>query len=152
MLFIPAGTVHAICGGILLCEVQQNSSVTYRLYDYDRIDASGNKRELHIGKALEVIDSDKVVTPNENSKAIDGNVIQLASCKYFTACELTCNEEYVLNVDEDSFASLTVVEGGGAIMADGNCISLDLGDTVFLPAGSGEVTLYGNLKAISAKV
>ena len=151
-LFIPAGTVHAICGGILLCEVQQNSSVTYRLYDYDRIDASGNKRELHIGKALEVIDSDKVVTPNENSKAIDGNVIQLASCKYFTACELTCNEEYVLNVDEDSFVSLTVVDGSGAIMADGNCISLDLGDTVFLPAGLGEVTLYGNLKAISAKV
>ena len=55
-------------------------------------------------------------------------------------------------MDEDSFVSLTVVEGGGAIMADGNCISLDLGDTVFLPAGLGEVTLYGNLKAISAKV
>ncbi|MDE7336570.1 MAG: class I mannose-6-phosphate isomerase, partial [Clostridia bacterium] len=52
-LFIPAGTVHAICGGLVICEVQQNSSITYRLYDYGRTDKDGNKRELHIDKALD---------------------------------------------------------------------------------------------------
>ncbi|MDE6275124.1 MAG: class I mannose-6-phosphate isomerase [Clostridia bacterium] len=151
-LFIPAGTVHAICGGILLCEVQQNSSITYRLYDYDRVDDKGNKRQLHIDKALDVTDTSKVVKANENSVRVDDNAVTLASCKYFTASEITCQEEYNFEVGEDSFVSLTVVDGSGAIMADGNCISLDLGDTVFLPAELGKVTIYGNLKAISAKV
>ncbi|MDE5756430.1 MAG: class I mannose-6-phosphate isomerase [Clostridia bacterium] len=151
-LFIPAGTVHAICGGILLCEVQQNSSITYRLYDYDRVDDKGNKRALHIDKALDVTDTAKVVKANENSVRVDDNTVTLASCKYFTASEITCEEEYTFEVGEDSFVSLTVVDGSGAIMADGNCISLDLGDTVFLPAGLGKVNIYGNLKAISAKV
>ena len=151
-LFIPAGTVHAICGGILLCEVQQNSSITYRLYDYDRVDDKGNKRQLHIDKALDVTDTSKVVKANENSVRVDDNAVTLASCKYFTASEITCQEEYNFEVGEDSFVSLTVVDGSGAIMADGNCISLDLGDTVFLPAELGNVTIYGNLKAISAKV
>ncbi len=151
-LFIPAGTVHAICGGILLCEVQQNSSITYRLYDYDRVDGNGNKRQLHIDKAIEVTDTSKVVKANENSEKIDENTLMLASCKYFTASEITCNEEYTFEVDEDSFVSLTVVDGSGAIMANGSCITLDLGDTVFLPAGIGKVDIYGNLKAISARV
>ncbi len=151
-LFIPAGTVHAICGGILLCEVQQNSSITYRLYDYDRVDGNGNKRQLHIDKAIEVTDTSKVVKANENSENIDENTLMLASCKYFTASEITCNEEYTFEVDEDSFVSLTVVDGSGAIMANGSCITLDLGNTVFLPAGLGKVDIYGNLKAISARV
>ncbi|MDE6472485.1 MAG: class I mannose-6-phosphate isomerase [Clostridia bacterium] len=151
-LFIPAGTVHAICGGILLCEVQQNSSITYRLYDYDRVDDNGNKRQLHIDKAIEVTDTSKVVKANENSVRADGNTLTLASCKYFTASEITCEEEYSFEVDGDSFVSMTVVDGSGAIMAKGDCISLDLGDTVFLPAGLGKVDVYGNLKAISAKV
>lgn len=151
-LFIPAGTVHAICGGILLCEVQQNSSITYRLYDYERVDGDGNKRQLHIDKAIEVTDASKVVKANENSAKIDENTLSLASCKYFTASEITCNEEYTFEVDSDSFVSLTVVDGSGAIMANGSCITLDLGDTVFLPAGLGKVDIYGNLKAISARV
>ncbi len=151
-LFIPAGTVHAICGGILLCEVQQNSSITYRLYDYDRVDGDGNKRQLHIDKAIEVTDASKVVKANENSAKIDENTLSLASCKYFTASEITCNEEYTFEVDSDSFVSLTVVDGSGAIMANGSCITLDLGDTVFLPSGLGKVDIYGNLKAISARV
>lgn len=151
-LFIPAGTVHAICGGILLCEVQQNSSITYRLYDYDRVDGKGNKRQLHIDKAIDVTDTSKVVKANENSVKIDENAVTLASCKYFTASEITCNDEYSFEVDGDSFVSLTVVNGSGAVMANGNCITLDLGDTVFLPAGLGKVDIFGNLKAISAKV
>lgn len=151
-LFIPSGTVHAICGGILLCEVQQNSSITYRLYDYDRTDSDGNKRQLHIDKALDVTDTSKTVKVNENSIRKDANTVELASCKYFVASELTCEDEYAFDVASDSFVSMTVVDGNGAIMAGGNCISLDLGDTVFLPAGLGKATVYGNLKAICAKV
>lgn len=152
VLFIPSGTVHAICGGNLICEVQQNSSLTYRLYDYDRVDKSGNKRELHIDKALLVTDTSKIVKPNADDVRIDDNTVQVAKCKYFTVCELSTQEEYSFDVDNSSFASITVVEGGGAVMANGSCISLDLGDTIFLPAGIGEVKLYGQMKLIKASV
>ena len=65
-IYIPSGTVHAICGGLLICEVQQNSSLTYRLYDYDRVGKDGKKRELHIEKALQVVNTSAVTAPNEN--------------------------------------------------------------------------------------
>ena len=152
VLFIPSGTVHAICGGNLICEVQQNSALTYRLYDYDRTDKDGNKRPLHIEKALEVTDTSRKTVPNADDVRIDANTRQVAKCKYFTVDEIICEEEYAFEVDDKSFASLTVVEGSGAVMANGNCITLDLGDTVFLPAGIGECKLYGNLKAIKASV
>ncbi|MBD5086135.1 MAG: mannose-6-phosphate isomerase [Clostridiales bacterium] len=151
-LFIPAGTVHAICGGLLICEVQQNSSITYRLYDYNRMDKDGNPRQLHIDKAIAVTDTSKVVKVNENSERVNDNVVRLANCKYFTVEELSVEEEYSFEVDGSSFVSLTVVDGQGAVMANGSCISLDLGDTVFIPAGVGKTDIYGNLKAIKALV
>jgi len=151
-LFIPAGTVHAICGGMTICEIQQNSSITYRLYDYGRTDKNGNARELHIDKALDVTDVSSSVQANADCKRIDDNTVLLAKCKYFTAYELTCSDEYAFAVDGGSFASLTVVEGHGSVMAGGSCITMDLGDTVFLPADIGEVKLYGEMKAIKAQV
>ena len=149
-LFIPAGTVHAICGGLLICEVQQNSSITYRLYDYNRVDKDGNPRQLHIDKAIAVTDTSKVVKVNENSERVNDTVVRLANCKYFTVEELSVEEEYSFEVDGSSFVSLTVIDGQGAVMANGSCISLDLGDTVFIPAGVGKTDIYGNLKAIKA--
>ena len=110
------------------------------------------KRELHIEKALEVTDTSKVVKPNADDVIIDEHTRQVAKCKYFTVCEITSDEEYSFDVDDNSFVSLTVVEGSGAVMANGSCISVDLGDTVFLPAGIGETKIYGNLKAIKASV
>lgn len=149
-LFIEAGTVHAICGGMLICEVQQNSSITYRLYDYGRKDKDGKERELHVDKALAVTDTEKVVLLNENRKALDECASIIAQCKYFTVEEIDCKEEYAFDVDDGSFVSLTVVDGSGAVMSGGSCISLDTGDTVFIPAGSGKTDIYGNLKAIKA--
>ena len=151
-LFIPSGTVHAICGGLLICEVQQNSSLTYRLFDYNRTDKDGNSRELHIDKALEVTDTSKVVKVNENTVKVDDSINRLAECKYFTVEELSVKDEYAFDVDGESFVSLTVVEGKGAVMANGSCINLDLGDTVFIPAGVGKVDLYGDVKCIKVNV
>lgn len=151
-LFIEAGTAHAICGGLLICEVQQNSSLTYRLYDYDRLDKDGNKRELHIDKALQVVDTSKVVEVDATVTKVDGNIRRLAKCKYFTVEELTAAGEYSFDVDRESFAALTVVDGHGAVMANGSCITLDLGDTVFLPANVGKVDIFGDLKCIKVGV
>ncbi len=150
-IYIPSGTVHAICGGLLICEVQQNSSLTYRLYDYDRVDAKGNKRELHIEKSLKVIDPQRVGIVNEEVKQLDANKKLLASCKYFTTTEIKVDGTLDVEVDGDSFASITVVDGCGEVIVDGNKETLALGDTCFIPANYN-YTLKGKMTIIEARV
>lgn len=150
-IYIPSGTVHAICGGLLICEVQQNSSLTYRLYDYDRVDAKGNKRELHIEKSLKVIDPQRVGIVNEEVKQLDENKKLLASCKYFTTTEIKVDGTLDVEVNGDSFASITVVDGCGEVIVDGNKEVLALGDTCFIPANYN-YTLNGKMTIIEARV
>ena len=150
-IYIPSGTVHAICGGLLICEVQQNSSLTYRLYDYDRVDAKGNKRELHIEKSLKVIDPQRVGIVNEDVKQLDANKKLLASCKYFTTTEIKVDGTLDVAVNGDSFASITVVDGCGEVIVDGNKEVLALGDTCFIPANYN-YTLNGKMTIIEARV
>ncbi len=151
-IFIPSGTVHAICGGLLICEIQQNSSLTYRLYDYDRVDKNGNKRELHIDKSLKVIDSTKVCKVNEEVKVVSDSEKLLATCKYFTGREYEVNGEKQINMTDDSFASVTVVKGNGSIVFDGVEEKANLGDTFFIPAGNVSYTLKGNMTVVEARV
>ena len=151
-IYIPSGTVHAICGGLLICEVQQNSSLTYRLYDYDRVDKTGKKRELHIDKALQVVNTAAVTKPNQDVVRENECVRRLASCKYFTVREITVAPEYKGRVDEECFLSLTCTCGDGLLEWQDSTFTVDLGDTFFLPAGLGDYTLRGNMTLIAASV
>ena len=148
-IYIPAGTVHAICGGLLICEIQQNSSLTYRLYDYDRVDAKGNKRELHIDKSLKVIDSSRVCKMNDGVKQLDPQTKLLASCKYFETKEMKIDGEKTIPGTMETFKSITVVDGEGIISVDGNRDPLNLGDTCFIPAGH-DYTVKGKMTIIEA--
>lgn len=121
--FIPSGTIHAIGGGVTLIEIQQNSTLTYRLYDYDRIDKDGKKRELHIDKALKVIDYKKY-----NPIHFDGDI--LGKCPYFITYEREIDGEASFEAPLSSFLSLTCVEGEGKI----GTYEYHRGDTFFLPA------------------
>lgn len=153
-LILP-GTVHAICGGCVICEVQQSSNVTYRVYDYNRVGADGKKRPLHVQKAMEVInfaksDNLRVDNPTELlvvcdiAQNIDGNnlIRQLAKCQYFNCKELTLCGSAKVGCDT-SFTTINVVEGEGTI--DGK--SFRAGDTFFLNCGE-KVTMQGIAKAI----
>ena len=151
-IYIPSGTVHAICGGLLICEVQQNSSLTYRLYDYDRVGKDGKKRELHIEKALQVVNTAAVTSPNENVVCESDGVRRLASCKYFTVREIKVDPEYKGAVGQECFLSLTCTEGEGVLIWQDTSFDVALGDTIFLPAGLGEFTLRGGMTVISACV
>ena len=151
-IYIPSGTVHAICGGLLICEVQQNSSLTYRLYDYDRVGKDGKKRELHIEKALQVVNTAAVTSPNENVVCESAGVRRLASCKYFTVREIKVDPEYKGAVGQECFLSLTCTEGEGVLIWQDTSFDIALGDTLFLPAGLGEFTLRGGMTVISACV
>ena len=133
--FIPSGTIHAIGAGCLICEIQQNSNLTYRVYDYGRRDKNGRERELHVDKALRVTELNKF----ENRRPLGDT---LGVSKYFNAQKVCVNGTRELCADECSFNCLTCVRGEGSI--DGQKISR--GDSFFVPAGYGKYTLEGEME------
>ena len=144
--FIEAGTVHAIGKGIVICEIQQNSNTTYRVYDYDRRDAQGNARELHVEKALEV----SVTKPPMEYKQENENL--LAKCKYFTVEKADVDGEMEFAIDETSFKSVIVTEGDGTLTL-GDCeMQIKKGDSIFIPAQNGKFTVNGKCNIIISYV
>jgi glucokinase-like ROK family protein len=138
--FIPSGTIHAIGKGCLICEIQQNSNLTYRVYDYGRKDKNGNERELHIDKALAVT----TLTKHEN-KVLSGD--RLGVSKYFTVKKL-CVKNEVLRTDGKTFQCLTCVKGQGEI--DGQAVVK--GDSFFVPANHGKYTVKGDMEIILTEI
>ena len=144
--FIPSGTIHAIGTGCLICEIQQNSNLTYRVYDYGRKDKNGNERELHVDKALKVTNLEKYeYTPLALSTS-QGTLLGLS--RYFTTTAVSVNGEKMLNADKASFKCVTCVKGEGKIGEK----AVALGDSFFIPAGYGEVKLIGEMELIMAEV
>ncbi|MDD4003066.1 MAG: class I mannose-6-phosphate isomerase [Clostridia bacterium] len=139
---ISAGQIHAICKGVTICEIQQNSNVTYRVYDYNRTDASGNKRELHTQKALEVLNFNKYKAP----KNYGGNI--LAKCKYFTVKKYSVSGSINFYCGSASFNSVLVLEGSGEIKGR----SFNKGDTFFIPAGLGQYNICGNAEILLVSI
>lgn len=146
VFFIPSGTIHAICSGILICEIQQNSNTTYRVYDYDRRGKDGKPRELHIDKAVEVSN----LFPAPAQKKRDDNI--LASCKYFTAEKVNCSDCVTIATDTDCFRSLVILDGEGTLEMNGTTLSINKGDSIFIPAQDGSFTLNGKLEAVLSYV
>lgn len=138
--FIASGTIHAIGAGCLIYEIQQNSNLTYRVYDYGRKDKNGNERELHIEKAL------KVTNLNKFQPIVFNDC--LGKCEYFTVKKTNIKGETSLQTDEKSFACITCVKGQGEI--DGQIIQT--GDSYFIPANYGAFTLKGNMEVIETKI
>lgn len=141
--FIPSGTLHAIGKGILIAEVQQNSDVTYRVYDYARRDAQGHLRELHVQKASEVT---KCAPPREDYN-FGGH---LARCEYFTVDRLVGH--YEGQCDDESFVSLLVLDGEGSLSCGEESVSLQKGESYFLPANSGAYAITGNCEILKTTV
>ena len=145
VLFIESGTIHAIGKGILIAEIQQNSNVTYRVYDYGRVGKDGKKRDLHIEKALAVtnrvpIKKDKTSYPH------------VADCDYFTVDKLNLDGTFMNKmegrVSDASFASILILDGEGSISSDGETLSFQKGDSFFLTAGSGAYQVEGRCDAL----
>lgn len=130
---IEAGTVHAICAGCVICEVQQNSNVTYRVYDYNRRDANGNTRPLHVEKAVDVIDFHAFRDRTEGGKPTPftgGAIRKLTECKYFRCRELRLDGEFS-ETNARSFTTIDFISGSGKI----NGVPFVAGDGFFVPRG-----------------
>lgn len=134
IFFIPAGTVHAICEGNLICEIQQSSNCTYRLYDYDRRDKFGNPRELHLKKALDVLNYNQY-------EAVQGNI----NCKYFAA-EIFEVKEKKIRLNEESFLSIICLDGKGKFLIDEYELDVNAGDSIFVLAQKGILKTEGKMR------
>lgn len=141
--FIPSGLVHAIGAGILIAEIQQNSNITYRVYDYNRRQPDGSLRQLHIEPALDVIER---FDPEAVKVEKTGDVI--ASCKYFEVRAIALDGEKTVCAGEESFLHLMITDGECEIICAGEKISTKKGGSVFVAAASGNVTLKGNATVI----
>lgn len=143
VFFLPAGRVHYIGKGILLAEIQQTSDITYRIYDFDRTDDKGQKRELHTEQAVDAIDytfHDSYKTQYEKSLNQSVNAV---ACPYFTTNVLHFDQEVMHDYAHlDSFVILVCVDGGVTIQAEGSPqVTLKMGECALIPARVKQVTL-----------
>lgn len=154
IFFMEAGTLHAIGGGILIAEVQQNSNTTYRVSDYGRLDAKGNPRPLHIDKAIEVTKREIPNVPYGQIGQIEyiGNnkLRTLSECEFFKTKLLQLSDKYILK-NTDSFVSAVVLEGNLKLCWQDETLNLKKGDSVFIPANF-QTVFEGNAEIILSYV
>jgi mannose-6-phosphate isomerase len=141
-LFVPAGTPHTIGAGMVICEVQEYSDLTYRVYDYGRVDANGKPRELHIEKALEVMKfgsraGDKV-TPL-SLPAAGATRSMLVACKFFAAERWECFEKTEIPVDPARFELVAFLEGAGTLSWTESAPRYHRGECWLVPASQGHI-------------
>ncbi|MGI6511221.1 MAG: type I phosphomannose isomerase catalytic subunit [Catenisphaera adipataccumulans] len=147
--FIRSGTLHAIGKGILIAEIQQNSNVTYRIYDYGRMGKDGKPRDLHIRQALDVT----------NRKPIEQRNVgypHVADCDYFTVDKLLLDGKTRSrtqgSINEDSFLSILIMDGEGTISSHGETLPFTKGDSFFLSADSGNWQIEGRCEALMTTI
>lgn len=154
VFFIPSGQVHAICHGVLIAEIQQNSNITYRIYDYNRTGSDGKKRELHVRKALDVVKNytDDYIKNIQFCGKADrrpsvegGNVI--CDCEHFRVTSITLSSKAghcEFTVDENSFAFLLFTDAENvSVSCSDTTVGVFSGDGIFIPAGSGKIYVNG---------
>jgi mannose-6-phosphate isomerase len=155
VLYIPAGLVHAVGEGILLLEIQQNSDTTYRVYDWNRVDANGRKRELHIKKALDVIDfnaSGNRKLPGLKIEGPGGQRTFYVACDYFAVEKLRVQGKMDVVMDGKRFQTLTCIEGCGTIEFEDGQEELKSGVSCLLPAALTKVSIMGSCTIIRSYV
>lgn len=158
LFFIEAGTIHAIGAGTLLAEIQENSNLTYRLYDYDRTGKDGGKRVLHIDKALEVANLGGMAEPRQPQRVLkyrSGEASELlCRCKYFEVHRIILNtKEHAVyyKTDEISFRVLLCLEGSGSIQFENEILDFEKGQCIFVPANSVAINIYGSAQFLEVR-
>lgn len=142
VFFLETGTVHAIGAGMVVAEIQQTSDITYRIYDFDRKDADGKERELHIDLALDAINYNKIEAqkkytqePNKSNQVVD--------CKYFTTNFIPLNGTINVAKSQETFTVYMCTEGNFEIQTENEIFSYQKGDTVLIPAILNKFTISG---------
>ncbi len=143
VFFLETGTIHAIGAGILIAEIQQTSDITYRVYDFDRVDAQGNQRELHLDLALDAINYDVTNAQVEYSKN-KNQANKVIDCKYFTTNSILLDGGLTIEKNKKSFTVYMCVDGDFELLYDEKLYKYTKGDTILLPAAISKFQVTGN--------
>ena len=157
LFYIESGMIHAIGAGCLIAEIQESSNLTYRLYDYDRIDKNGQRRPLHIERALDVMNMKSSVAPRQPMRILkysSGYASELLTrCKYFQVERLLLNTENrklaLFQTGSNSFHALLCVDGCGTMLGEDINIPFFKGDCIFVPADSIKLLLHGQAQFLN---
>lgn len=156
--YIEAGTVHAIGAGALIAEIQESSNLTYRLYDYDRVDKNGKTRELHVDKALDIANLNSLSNPKQPMRVLkykNGCASELLTrCKYFQVERLLLNTEIHRELTDfktgsNSFHALLCTDGCGVLFGKDYMLNYFKGDCIFVPADSIPLKLHGKAQLLN---
>ncbi|MFP7170582.1 mannose-6-phosphate isomerase, class I [Terribacillus sp. 7520-G] len=152
-IYVPSGAIHAIGAGIVILETQQSSDITYRVYDYDRKDDQGNKRELHLdaAKAVSTVPHETIETRESPVKVGTRTEQKLVESEYFTVYHWQIAGETELEMP-GSFLQVSIIEGGGEIVIEDRSYELNKGDHFVLPVHIKTCKLKGQLEAIVSHV
>jgi mannose-6-phosphate isomerase len=147
VFMLNTGTIHAIGAGIVIAEIQQTSDITYRVYDFDRKDADGNTRELHVDLALEALNYNKIEAQRfyNNTENIANEVVQ---CPYFTTNFIPLNGTVAFSKNTESFRVLMCVEGEFELLVSNETYHYKKGNTVLLPASLADYQLNGQASVL----
>ncbi len=151
VFFLETGTVHAIGAGVLIAEIQQTSDVTYRIYDWDRVDAEGNSRELHTDLALDAI-TFKPTNSKITYESRINDITPVVSCPYFVTQQLVLEGNFHWKQSKDSFTVFMCVSGSFELLYNGEKYVYSKGDTVLLPACIAEIQFHGTATLLEISI
>lgn len=153
VFFVRPGTVHAIGAGILVAEIQQNSDTTFRVYDYNRLGADGKPRQLHLERAIEVMNCAPAQGAADTLLPCPPDGVQeVLTCEYFRVRRAEVKRRIDLSTEGGSFTQLMCVRGGGDILCGGRNYPFRQGDSYFLPAALGEYAVEGDCSLLLSGV
>lgn len=147
VFFLETGTVHAIGAGTVIAEIQQTSDITYRIYDFDRVDANGKTRELHVDLALDAINYNVVEAQKEYSK-VDNVSNEIVNCQYFTTNFIPLDGEMKFDKNKESFSVYMCVEGSFELIYEEEKYEYKTGDTILIPAEITEFEIKGKASVL----
>ena len=140
VFFLPAGRIHAICGGCFIAEIQQTSDITYRIYDYGRLGLDGKPREVHTELAKDAIDYKVYDNYRTEYTPVQNEEVEVVSCQYFTTSIYDLTLPYAKDLSElDSFLVVMCLSGRGTLEVDGEEITVHQGETVLVPASADDI-------------
>jgi len=142
VFFIPAGRIHAIGKGITIAEIQQTSDITYRIYDFNRIDINGKKRDLHIEDAMNVSDFTFIKNTKTDYKEPENSNVEIIKCSYFSINKWNKREDFSVKFSTNTFRILMITEGKGKIVSESNEeVLIQKGEVVLIPASLSKLNV-----------
>ncbi len=149
-IYIPAGTIHAILEDTLICEIQQNSDTTYRVYDWDRKDKEGKERQLHKKEAIETIKTENIPTIVHTTEELQFQ--KIVQSEFFEVEKINCNECYEDCSDVNTFYAINIIDGKGSIQTSTNEYKIVKGDSFIIPATLGKYFIKGNVQFLKSYI